>query len=237
MHRNLRRKFTFESLWCDIIRTQHDDGGFSWRRSTHRDTPRHSDTKACKGTVLRLIYMAIALVLVAALAGYLGWRLYATAMALKRMTLSCRGMEQDRAIRQNLQQVLDGRIAENRKLKARLRKTEEALHEAQQQVHDLNLNLFHESGLRILKEKEEGARRMKLDLMERQLDEADLRLKRQAEEQRASEEMLQQIIAEKQAEIDRLNAAMLKRATRRRTDSLPNQVTLNDLIGEGKHII
>ena len=177
-----------------------------------------------------MIYMAIALAVVAALAGYLGWRLYVTAMALKRRTLECREMEQDRAIRQNLQYVLDGRIAENRRLKARLRKMEDQLHELEQQTHDLNMNLFHESGLRILREKEEGARRMKLDLMERQLDEANHKLRQQAEEYRRSEDMLQQIIAEKQTEIDRLTAAQTRRATRRRTDSLPNQVTLSDLM-------
>ena len=181
-----------------------------------------------------MIYMAIALAVIAALAGYLGWRLYVTAMALKRRTLECREMEQDRAIRENLQFVLDGRIAENRRLKGRLRKMEDQLREMEQQAHDLNLNLFHESGLRILKEKEEGARRMKLDLMERQLDEANRKLKQQAEEYRKSEEMLQQIISEKQEEIDKLNAAQIRRATRRRTDSLPNQVTLNDLMGEEK---
>ena len=179
-----------------------------------------------------MIYMAIALAVAAALAGYLGWRLYATAMALKRRTLECREMEQDRAIRENLQYVLDGRIAENRRLKARLRKTEDQLHEMEQQAHDLNLNLFHESGLRILKEKEEGARRMKMDLMERQLDEATRKLREQAGEYRKSEAMLQQIIAEKQEEIDRLTAVQTRRATRRRTDSLPNQVTLSDLMGE-----
>lgn len=176
-----------------------------------------------------MIYMAIALAVVAALAGYLGWRLYVTAMALKRRTLECREMEQDRAIRENLQFVLDGRIAENRRLKARLRKQEDQLREMEQQAHDLNLNLFHESGLRILKEKEEGARRMKLDLLERQVDETNKKLRRQAEEYRASEEMLQQIIREKQDEIDRLTAAQSRRGNRRRAEGLPNQVTLTDL--------
>lgn len=177
-----------------------------------------------------MIYIIIALVLIAAAAGYLGWRLYVTARALKRAEAECREMEKDRAIRQNLQHLLDGRIAENRKLKSRLRRTEDALHDMEQQANSLNLNLFHESGLRILKEKEEGARRMKLDLLERQLDEANRKLRQQAEEYRASEEMLQQIISEKQKEIDKLTAAQARRAIRRRAEGLPNQVTLNDLM-------
>ena len=183
--------------------------------------------------VLILLYLIIALVLALGAAGYLGWRLYATAQALRQARAHCREMEQDRAIRQNLQQLLDSRIAENRKLKSRLRRTEDSLHEMEQQAHDLNLNLFHESGLRILKEKEEGARRMKLDLLERQLDEANRKLREQAESQRAGEAMLQQIIADKQEEIDRLNAAQLRRGNRRRAEGLPNQVTLSDLLGDG----
>ena len=179
--------------------------------------------------VLALLYLIIALVLLAAAAGYLGWRLYGTRQALEQAEGKCREMEKDRAIRQNLQHLLDGRIAENRKLKSRLYRTEDALREMEQQAHDLNLNLFHESGLRILKEKEEGARRMKLDLLERQLDEANAKLRQQAEEYRASEEMLQQIISDKQDEIDRLTAAQSRRS-RRRAEGLPNQVTLNDLI-------
>ena len=184
--------------------------------------------------VLSLLYLIIALVLAAGAAGYLGWRLYATAQRLKGSEAARREMEQDRAIRQNLQHLLDGRIAENRRLKARLRQTEDDLRAVEQQAHDLNLNLFHESGLRILKEKEEGARRMKLDLLERQLDEANHRLRRQAEEYRASEAMLQQIISEKQDEIDRLTAAQSRRGSRRRAEGLPNQVTLSDLLGEGE---
>lgn len=180
--------------------------------------------------VFYLLYLIIALVLLLAGAGWLGWRLYVTAQALRRSEEARRDMEQDRAIRQNLQHLLDGRIAENRRLKSRLRKTEDALKEMEQQAHDLNLNLFHESGLRILKEKEEGARRMKQDLLERQLDEANRKLRRQAEESRASEALLQQIITEKQDEIDRLTAAQARRGSRRRTEGLPNQVTLTDLL-------
>lgn len=180
--------------------------------------------------VLNLLYIIIALVAAVGAAGYMAWRFYGTAQALKQSEDQRREMEQDRAIRQNLQHLLDSRIAENRRLKARLRKTEEDLHEMERQAHDLNLNLFHESGLRILKEKEEGARRMKLDLLEKQLDEANRRLRRQAEEYRASEEMLQQIIAEKQEEIDRLAAAQSRRGSRRRAEGLPNQVTITDLL-------
>lgn len=179
-----------------------------------------------------MLYLIIALVLAAAGAGFLGWRFYGANQALRRARAQCREMEQDRAIRQNLQHLLDGRIAENRKLKSRLRKTEDELRQMEQQAQDLNLNLFHESGMRILKEKEEGARRMKLDLLEKQLDEANEKLRRQAEESRETEAMLRQIIADKDAEIDRLTQAQTRRASRRRAEGLPNQVTISDLMDD-----
>lgn len=178
-----------------------------------------------------MLYLIIALVLAVGAAAFLGWRLYRTAQALRRAEAACREMERDRDIRQNLQHLLDSRIAENRRLKSRLRRTEDALRDVEQQANDLNLNLFHESGLRILKEKEEGARRMKLDLLERQLDDSNRKLRKQAEEYRKSEEMLQQIIADKQDEIDKLTAAQARRGSRRRAAGLPNQVTLSDLLG------
>lgn len=177
-----------------------------------------------------MLYLIIALVLAVAGAGFLGWRFYGANQALARARAQCREMEQDRAIRQNLQHLLDGRIAENRKLKSRLRKTEDDLRQMEQQAHDLNLNLFHESGMRILKEKEEGARRMKLDLLEKQLDEANEKLRQQAEESRETEAMLKQIIADKDAEIDRLTLAQARRASRRRAEGLPNQVTISELM-------
>ena len=82
--------------------------------------------------VLALLYLIITLVLLAAAAGYLGWRLYGTRQALAQAEGKCREMEKDRAIRQNLQHLLDGRIAENRKLKSRLYRTEDALREMEQ---------------------------------------------------------------------------------------------------------
>ena len=63
----------------------------------------------------------------------------------------CREMEKDRAIRQNLQHLLDSRIAENRKLKSRLYRTEDALREipAAKSVHHSFVNglLMHTSNM------------------------------------------------------------------------------------------
>ena len=44
--------------------------------------------------------------------------------------------------------------------------------------------------------------------------------------------MYQRIIADKDAEIDRLTLAQARRASRRRAEGLPNQVTISDLIDD-----
>ncbi len=181
--------------------------------------------------------MIIALAVLAIASGVLGWQLYVSSRALKRVRRECEGLKQDRVIRQNLQQMLDGRNAEIRKLRARLRNREEALADLEQQTSELNLNLFHESGLRILREKEESARRMKLELTERQLDEANRKLRQQKEEARADEVRMTAIIAEQQERIEKLTAQTEKtaaaqpRRSRKNPGGLPNQMTLEDVLG------
>lgn len=188
--------------------------------------------------VSNLIYLSIALVLALAGVGVLGWRLIMTVQALKAAERDREELQQDRAIRENLENILEKRNAEVKRLRGRLRQQEAELDDLEQQVSDMNINLFHESGLRILREKEEGARRMKMDLMEKQLDEANRKLREQKAQAQADEARMTAIIAEQQQTIEKLNAKLNKlsgpnsRRARKAQDGLPNQMTLNDLIGE-----
>ena len=188
--------------------------------------------------VSKLIYLIIALVLAVAAAGVLGWRLYMTAQALKAAERDREELQQDRAIRENLENILEKRSAEVKRLRGRLRQQEAELDDLERQISDMNINLFHESGLRILREKEEGARRMKMDLMEKQLDDANRKLREQKAAAQADEARMTAIIAEQQQTIERLNAKVTKlsgpqsRRARKAQDGLPNQMTLSDLIGE-----
>ena len=193
-----------------------------------------------------MIYLIIALAVVSAGACVLGWRLYCVAKALGNSEARCRSLQKERAQRENLQMILDSRTAENRRLKGRLHKLEDDMEAMEQQTSELNLNLFHESGLRILREKEEGARRMKMDLMERQLDQANDRLKQERREAREANARLNQVIEEQRQtiedqkrtieeqrkSIEELSApAPVSRRAARRREGLPNQVTLDDLLG------
>lgn len=176
-----------------------------------------------------MIYLIIALVLVVLLAGVLAWRLYVAVRALGLSRARCRALQRERDQRRNLQTILDNRSAEVRKLRERLRALEAEAEAMRQEASELNLNLFHESSLRILREKEEGSRRMKQDLLEKQLDDAGRQLRRL----RAENARLNGVIAD-------LNEAMAappaapkpRRAARRGREGLPNQVTLEDLMGE-----
>ena len=71
-----------------------------------------------------MIYLIIALALAVGAAGLLGWRLYGANRALERAESRCRSMQKDRAIRQNLQYMLDGRDEELRRLRGQLREYE-----------------------------------------------------------------------------------------------------------------
>ena len=188
--------------------------------------------------VWKLIYLIIALVLAILGAGGLGWRLFMTVQALKKSEREREELQQDRAIRENLENILEKRSAEVRRLRARVRQQEAELDDLEQQVSDMNISLFHESGLRILREKEDGARRMKLELTEKQLDEATRKLKQQRAEAQADEARMTAIISEQQQTIEKLNARVTKlsgpqsRRARKAQDGLPNQMSLSDLIGD-----
>ena len=178
-----------------------------------------------------MIYLIIALAIASAGAGFLGWRLYLALKALRDAEGRCRALQRERALRENLQTMLDSRNAEARRLRSRVRRLESDMADMEQQTSELNLNLFHESGLRILHEKEEGARRMKLDLMEKQLDELTEKLKQERQasrEAREQVETLQALAAEQQQTIERLSAHP-RRSAKNTREGLPNQITLEDL--------
>jgi len=120
-----------------------------------------------------LAYVIIALAIVATVAAWLGWRCYSLRKALAKAQARQQELQKDRAIRQNLQQVLDRREAEIRKLRARVDNYEKDYQEMESRASDLSMHLFQESGLRIIAEKEDGAKRMKMEQLEQQLD--DLR--------------------------------------------------------------
>lgn len=178
-----------------------------------------------------MIFLIIALALAVAAAGILAWRLRNARQALSRAEAACKSLREDRAIRQNLQHILERREAELRRLRAQLRQHEAEAQEMESRASELNLTLFRESGLRILAEKEEGAKRMKMDLMEKQLDEANRRLRAAKAEADESGRALREVIARQSAQIERLTAAQTRRPARRGTE-LPNQITLGDILGE-----
>ena len=183
-----------------------------------------------------MVYAIISLVALALAVGWLWWRNRALRDSLAKLQARCRALQKDRAIRQNLQHVLDGREAEIRRLRERVAAYEADVQEMQSRASDLNMDLFRESGLRILAEKEDGAKRLKMEQLEKQLEEARRALRERDERARSAEEALKAEISEKQAEIERIRAAHARRAARRAQleSGMLGQVTLDDILGDGR---
>ena len=190
-----------------------------------------------------MIYAIIALVALAALCGWLIWRLIALRKALEKARARNQSLREDRAIRQNLQHVLERREAEIHRLRARVTAYEKDFQEMESRASDLNMSLFKESGLRILAEKEDGVKRMKMEQLEHQLAEARNRLKdqeaksrealeKQAAQAEADAEALRQEIASRDAEISRLqtlNARRLAKKAQQDSGGL-DQMTIDDIL-------
>lgn len=190
-----------------------------------------------------MIYAIIALVALAALCGWLVWRLIALRKALEKARARNQSLREDRAIRQNLQHVLERREAEIHRLRARVTAYEKDFQEMESRASDLNMSLFKESGLRILAEKEDGVKRMKMEQLEHQLAEARNRLKdqeaksrealeKQAAQAEADAEALRQEIASRDAEISRLqtlNARRLAKKAQQDSGGL-DQMTIDDIL-------
>ena len=142
-------------------------------------------------------------------------------------------MQKERAIRQNLQHVLERREAEIRRLRQRMDAYENDFQEMETRASDLNMSLFRESGLRILAEKEEGANRLKLEQLEKQVSDGRKKLRQQQDESAETIRRMQELIDSQEKEIARLREANARRLKRPARDSaLENQVTLTDLLGK-----
>lgn len=137
-------------------------------------------------------------------------------------------LKQEQAIRRNLQRICDRRGAELNRIRGTIGGYEAKIRDLEGQLSQLNVQLFQESGRRILAEKDEGARRIKLDLADRQLAEAEQKLR----EARETEAELREALAERDAEIDRLKTAKPKRPAKKPVDPLDDgQITVDDLLG------
>ena len=157
------------------------------------------------GKVCALIYAIIAAVVLAGVCAWLAWYCTRLRRALDRANERVRQLKEDRAIRQNLQRVVDRREAEIRKLRARVEAFENDYHEMESRATDLNMHLFQESGRRILAEKEDGVKRMKMEQLEQQLAEANGKLKAQAAQ---ADEHLRDELARHDAAAAKLEASL-----------------------------
>lgn len=138
-------------------------------------------------------------------------------------------LAKQKLLKQNLERICDKRGTELRKLRQVNQQQARALKELEDKTAELNVTMFRESGLRILAEKEEGARRMKMALMEKQLAQARQALKTQEEQTRGMEQMYQSIIAEKDQQLEKLQAAHARRAkVRARAEGVPNQISMDE---------
>ena len=177
-------------------------------------------------------YLIIALVALVILASWLIWRCHGLRVSLERARAEAQELQKDRAIRQNLQNVLERREAEIRRLRSRIAAFESDYQEMESRASDLNMSLFRESGLRILAEKEEGANRLKLEQMEKQVSDARRKLRQQQDEAAETIRRMQDLIDSQEKEIARLrqiNARRMKKPAV--TDPLlTNQITLDDLL-------
>lgn len=134
-------------------------------------------------------------------------------------------LRREQAIRRNLQRICDRRGAELNRVRGSIHRYEEDIRELEGQISQLNVQLFNESGRRILAEKDEGVRRIKLDLADKQLAEAEQKL----QGHRETESQLRAIIAEQDQEIERLRTGRARRA--RRPDAPENgQITLEEVL-------
>ena len=186
------------------------------------------------GRLCALLYAIIALVALAGLAGWLAWRCLSLRGALEKSRARCQELQKDRAIRQNLQHVLERREAEIRRLRSRMASFESDYHEMETRTNDLNVSLFRESGLRILAEKEDGAKRLKMEQLEKQVSDGRKRLREQQAEAAETVRRMQDLITTQDKEIARLRQANARRLKKpAATDPvITNQITLEDLMGE-----
>ena len=174
-----------------------------------------------------MLYAIIALVALVILAAWLVWRCRTLHVSLTRTQAHLQKMQKEHAIRQNLQQVLDRRELEIRRLRQQLEKYESDFQEMENRASDLNMSLFRESGLRIL------ANRLKVEQLEKQVSDGRKKLRQQQDESAETIRRMQDLIASQEKEIARLRQANSRRIKKPPVEStLKDQITLDDVLGQ-----
>ena len=178
-----------------------------------------------------MLYAIIALVALVILAAWLIWRCRTLHVTLTKTQAHLQQMQKEHAIRQNLQHLLDRREAEIRRMRQRMEAYESDFQEMENRASDLNMSLFRESGLRILAEKEEGANRLKVEQLEKQVSDSRKKLRQQQDEAAETIRRMQDLINSQEKEIARLRQANARRIRKPATESaLDNQITLDDVL-------
>lgn len=181
---------------------------------------------------IQLVFWIIMTVLLTLFGGWMVWDNLQLRKRMRQMDERLRELTRQKAIRQNLERMLGSRGAEIRRLRAREAEHVAAIRELEEKTSELNVSLFNESGLRILAEKEDGARRMKMEQLEKELSACRSKVRERDERYMASEQMYQSIIGEKDAEIARLQAVHSRRAKARAKASTGglDQISLDDIL-------
>lgn len=191
-----------------------------------------------------MAFLIIASIALAIYAGWITWQYIKIKRKIAQLNdkLNKKNLELQKqsAIRQNLQRICNGRASELRRMREREAECVAEIRELESRASELNVSLFRESGLRILAQKEGGAERIRLDLLEKQLAGAQRKIKEQDEQAQNAERLYQSIIAQREAEIAQFQAAQARRARRRaKTDGELDQISLEELLGMpaqgGKH--
>lgn len=165
-----------------------------------------------------MIYAIIALVALALFAAWLCWQCWTLRKALAKAQSRCQALQKDRAIRQNLQHVLDRREADIRRLRARVTAYESDYHEMESKASDLSMSLFQESGRRILAEKEDGARRLKLEQLEQELAQLQRQRREDADRRRDDEARFEEELRKRDAEAREREEALRGQADAREAE-------------------
>lgn len=181
--------------------------------------------------LVALIICAAALALTMGLAVWLAWWNKQLRQRLDRLEAERDAVRKERRTLTNLQRVCESRAVEIRRLRSEIMDQDARYEELEEQAHALNVELFQESGRRILAEKADGAKRMQVDQLERELAEAKRRLRTRDAEANETERQLQGVIQDQQTEITRLQGLVARRAKKSRDAVLADQVTLDDLLG------
>ena len=141
-------------------------------------------------------------------------------------------LRREQAIRRNLQRICDRRSQEVQRQKGAIREYEATIQDLENQITQLNVTLFQESGRRILAEKDEGARRMQQELADKQLSDAKAKLRAREAEAKARESELLDKIAALEKEIDRLRTSRARHSAKKiERAQEAGQISVDEILG------